>query len=259
MKKQLFTSLVLLSLLGCGGSGSTGSKEVVVNVAEIPDNRSTEHYKVVFFGNSHSNSLPALVEILIRNGLPHKTVVAEAEPGWLFLDERVDHKRSLELLTGNDWTHVILQAQKYSQSGLVTYSTSAAESWVRRAKAQQATPIMFPEHAQRGRLAEGRRIHALHLSIAAAEATCVAPVGLAWDKALELQPDLRLHSSDGNHAALAGGLLSSLVFYEVITGESADLLPYIAEIDVEASTQDFLGQVASEALAEHVACRFSAP
>jgi hypothetical protein len=54
----------------------------------------------------------------------------------------------------------------------------------------------------------------------------IAPVGLAWDRALALQLILILHADDGNHTALAGAFLTSLVFYEVITGMSVDLLPY---------------------------------
>ena len=69
-------------------------------------------------------------------------------------------------------------------------------------------------------------------------------------------PQLVLHTPDGNHAALTGQLLTAFVFYEVITGEAADLLPFIKDIDVNEATQQVLKQLASETIQAHQACLF---
>jgi hypothetical protein len=53
-----------------------------------------------------------------------------------------------------------------------------------------------------------------------------------------------------------GNLFTALVFYEVITGNSADLLPYIADIDVDEPTQQLLGQIASETIQANTPCFF---
>jgi hypothetical protein len=69
-------------------------------------------------------------------------------------------------------------------------------------------------------------------------------------------PQLSLHNADGNHASLQGRLLSAYIFYEVITGEAADLLPFIESILVEESTQQYLRQFASEAIQANQPCMF---
>ena len=267
MFKSLVCSILFVLLVNCGGSSSqknatatnvyNSTKPTLSadNIA-IPDNSGVNDYRVLFFGNSHVVGLPYLLKTLIEHGLPEKTAYIKSATSGDYLQERLSNPSSVELLTTNQWSHVVLQAQKYSQSGVVNYPTSAAQTWIQLAKTQSTTPVLFPEHPQRGNDNEGRKVHDLHLSIAALQASCVAPVGLAWDRALALQPALKLHADDGNHAALMGALLTSLVFYEVVTGMSADILPYIDSIDVEKTTQDFLGQVASETILNNIACRF---
>jgi hypothetical protein len=71
---------------------------------------------------------------------------------------------------------------KYSQSGQVDYPTIAAQTWIKMAKSQNAMPILFPEHLQRGDAQEGQKVHDLHASMANTQSSCVAPVGLVWDR-----------------------------------------------------------------------------
>ena len=207
-------------------------------------------YEILLIGNSHSskNNLPGLVAILIETGLPSKTVHARTAPSWGFLVDHLQNKKTQRLLESQSWTHVILQAQKYSSSGRYYYPTTAAEELIRRAKLQNATPIMFPEWPRRGNSEEGHRVHNLHLQIVAREPACVAPVGLAWQLVLEKHPSLKLHASDGNHSNRKGALLTAYVFYEVITGRLAAELPNISGIKVAAGTQEILRNSASETI-----------
>ncbi|MCP4325883.1 MAG: hypothetical protein GY787_29425 [Alteromonadales bacterium] len=115
---------------------------------------------------------------------------------------------------------------------------------------------MFPEHPSEGNFLEAEYVHNIHTGIAKQEPSCVAPVGLTWDVALNIEPNLNLYANDGNHASQLGSLLSSLVLYEVITGQSADLLTYIPELPGDEQVQDILGQVASQAIAENNPCAY---
>ncbi len=151
---------------------------------------------------------------------------------------------------------MIFQAQKYSQSGAVDHSTHAAKVWIARAKQINATPILFPEHPPKGDLGEGIRVYELHQSISTDKSSCVAPLGYVWKKILTVRPDISLYEPDGNHANTHGQLLTSMVFYEIITGESAEMLPFISEIEVDIDTQALMGQMVSEILAEIPACEF---
>jgi hypothetical protein len=104
----------------------------------------------------------------------------------------------------------------------------------------------------------------LHVSIANIQSSCVAPLGLVWDKLISLMLNLGLHLADGNHASNTGTFLTALIFYETITGLSADLIPFLGNIninnnisiDIDMATQDLFGQIVSEVMAEYPPCDY---
>ena len=213
------------------------------------------HYEILFMGNSHSsaNDLPNLVATLISAGVPQATAQVDLAPGMRFLSERLNDGVSLPTLNSRTWTHVVLQAQKYSTTGKYFYPTDAAEEWIRRAKSQAALPIMFPEWPRRGNTEEGPRIHQLHLDMASRERACVAPIGLAWEESIARNPSLALHAVDGNHSNPTGALLTAYVLYQVITGHRADELPYLPRLTPTAETQRELAGIASLTVDQHQA------
>jgi hypothetical protein len=206
-------------------------------------------YHLLFIGNSHSsaNGLPALVSTMIETGLPG----AELAPGFGYLSDRLDDGVTQQSLESRAWTHVILQAQKYSTSGLYFYPTDAAEEWIRRVKAQNAQPMLFPEWPRKRNTEEGIRIHELHLSISARESACVAPVGLAWEESIRTNSSLELHAQDGNHSNINGALLTAFVFYQLMTGQSAAGLPHIQGIGVSEEIQQNLAGIASRVVEDN--------
>ncbi len=268
LAKIAFT-LTLVFLTACNSSSSTEKKDTEVTTTSntknnkldsyqaglaVPDNTQVNHYSILFFGNSHIANIPTFITQLIQYQFPNKTITTKRMPNGDYLADRLNHPDSVNTLLDNTWSHLILQAQKYSQSGSVDYPTTGAQTWIRMAKTQNTTPILFPEHPQRGNTQEAQRVHQLHLSIDEKETSCVAPVGLAWDKVIAINPAITLHASDGNHANLTGQLLSAFVLFEIITGYPADLLPYIDELDVAQETQTLFKQVASETVSEHRNC-----
>jgi hypothetical protein len=152
---------------------------------------------------------------------------------------------SMTLLNSQNWSFVILQAQKYSTSGQFNYSTEEAKELIRTSRVRHAVPVMFPEWPQRN-VDETQRIYDLHVSIAQAEPACVAPVGQAWDLALARDPTLTLHAADGNHSAPAGAFLAALVLYATITGSSPLDLPNFPQYPVNAGVQTTLRAIAAE-------------
>lgn len=266
------SSLVLYTLTACGGAASNSDSPVSgspVNPGqqidtnfpsgvEVPDNRYVDQYRILVFGNSHvrSHNLPGLIRQLILTGRSDVEVEVTVADGGAYLDERLYNKVDLALLQSRSWTHVILQGQKYSTSGQYSYPIDDSLTWLRAVKAQKATPILFPEHGQDGNSTEGSRVHLLHQSIVAVEPGCIAPVGLAWDKVSQLEPQMKLHESDGNHAALAGAFLTALVFYQSITGNNAESLAYAPQIPIPSEQQQFLRQIAAATLQQNPACGF---
>ena len=266
MIKALYMLLYCLLITACG-SDNTQAKVVkdvednvtiemeFINGLDLPNNQNLDDYKILIYGNSHTVGLPSIITSMIKIGLPHKNVeIVNAGGG--FLDESIKSTSAVNILYSEKWSHVILQGQKYSQSGSNNYSTDAAVSWIQYAKGISATPILYPEHPQKGNINEGQEVYDLHLSIAAKESSCVAPIGPVWDEVISRELGLNLYSDDGNHANENGRFLTALVFYEIITAQPADLLPYIANINIDETTQDILGQITSEVLIQISTCQF---
>lgn len=257
---------VALLLSACGGGGSSGSEAPVIEAGDptdmsryatslpLTDNSGSSTYSVLLIGNSHASALGPVLEQLLMLGQPGKRVDVQIAPRSGFLAERVNDGVTAETLESQNWTHVILQAQKYSSSGAYTYPTTAAEYWIRGAKQQGATPIMFPEHPRRGNSWEGQTLWELHSDIATRENACVAPVGLVWDEVLFTDPSLLLHQPDGNHASAMGVLLTALVFYQIITGDSVESLPALSALNVEARVEVLMETAVSSQLFAYVSC-----
>lgn len=249
--------VLALLLAACGGGSGSSVPDPPASspVPTVPPPAATPPAPVVaditllFLGNSHTqtNLLTGMVADMVRAGRPGKSVAAVVAPGTLFLDERLRHAGTMTLLRNQDWSYVILQAQKYSASGQTDYSTAEAQELVRISRQQHAVPVMFPEWPRFG-IDETQRIYDLHTSIAQAEPACVAPVGQAWDLALLRHPTLQLHAGDGNHSLPAGAFLAALILYATITGNSPLNLPALPQYSVDASLQETLRGIAAEAV-----------
>jgi hypothetical protein len=274
-----YTGLLCLSLLptlllgACGGGGASNSDnqnnsaqdqaresaaDLVKNYikpASLVVNSDVEHYQIAMVGNSHSSGLAPTLKHTIETMAPDKTVNVEVL-GFGFTDNLISDYEVVKRFTQPDtpWTHLIIQGQKYSQSMSKAYSTEATRQWVAMAKTHGATPILFPEHPQRGNTVEGGYVHGIHQSIANAEPSCLAPIAKAWYGTIDSRPELTLHAADGNHADTLGLLLSSLVFTQIITGQSVDQGATSILNEVSPELQGELAQHAAQAIIEQPAC-----
>jgi len=207
-------------------------------------------------GNSHAAGLQATLQRILILGQPNKSIDVQRAPRSTFLVDRVNDGVSEQKLESEPWTHVILQAQKYSSTGTLTYPTTAAEYWIRGIKELGATPILFPEHPRKNNTWEGQTLWELHSGIATRENTCVAPVGLIWDEVVFRDPSLILHQPDGNHASETGVLLTALVFYQIITGEPVESLPELSEFGIDSATEHIMKTSVSSILFTYPVCAY---
>lgn len=250
-------SLLLLLFLTACGSGQSSS-DLDSSASSVPLSTAQDNISVLMMGNSHTalNSLPSILETLLRINEPTKTVKVERIPASGFLVDHASSNQVLNNIANGNWTHVVLQGQRYSQSFQVQYPVDGALTLIDAAQNANAIPIMFPEWAQLNAPLETDYIHNIHAGIAQNTGACVAPIGYAWERALDIDPEITLHAEDGNHANLAGSLLTALVIYESITGHAAELIVPEQSVDIESSLQLYLGQMASYAIANHPACEY---
>lgn len=247
--------LILFNLAACG-SGTTSDKPKQSTQPETTnpvDNSARADYRVIIYGNSHSAQLGSILKILVTSQLPNSTIETVTISG-RFLDEIVAVSGNLAQLQQSSWSHAIFQGQKYSQSGTTNYSTEATQRLIATAKSNNIMPILFPEHPQRGNPAEAERVYNLHQSISQQEPSCIAPVGLVWNRLLAVMPTAKLYNADGNHASYAGNILTAMTFYEIISGELADAIPYTSALELDQQQQALFGQIVTQVLAEHPAC-----
>ena len=267
-RRRLFTCFIAVLLAGCDGGGAASDSQASGDTADpvplsryaesrpLADNSDASAYTVLIMGNSHAAGLYLVLADLLALGQPEKPVDVRLSSSSRFLDERVNDGVSEQMLESESWSHVILQAQKYSTTGANTYPTNAAEYWVRGSKLQGSTPIMFPEHPREGNTWEGQALWDLHKGIAVRENTCVAPVGPVWDEVGFRDPLLELHEPDGNHASMTGILLTALVFYPIITGQPVESLPELSRFGIDAATELVMKETVSSVLYTYLPCEF---
>ncbi|MES2127798.1 MAG: hypothetical protein V4463_11050 [Pseudomonadota bacterium] len=244
----LLIFLLLATLLGaCGGGGGTATPAPSPVVTPPPQASASADISVLMFGNSHTSvsGLSDMLEAMLRAGRPGKTVAVVVAPDYLFLDERMSDPESHRLLDSQKWSALVLQAQKYSASGLFDYPIDSAVEWVRQARAKGTLPVMFPEWSRRG-IDETARIYDLHVSIAQKQPACVAPIPQAWDLAALRIPGVVLHADDGNHSAPNGAYLAALILYAALTGDSPATVADLQSFGVTGAMQVRLRAVADE-------------
>ncbi len=251
---------MMLLLTACSGGSSTRAPMPVPDEdfdasAPLVNNADRQRLEVLLIGNSHSVGLQPVLESLMRSALPARDVTVELAAGSGFLADRVGDGVTRATIESANWSHVVLQAQKYSTSGTRSYPTDAAEYWIRGTRQQGATPVLFPEHPRRGNGWESDFLLELHQGIAAREPACVAAIGQVWDEVKFQDPALDLYEADGNHASGAGHLLNAMIFYEVLTGEAAESLPDIpASGGVPVATQRMMRTAVSNVLHSYPPC-----
>ncbi len=252
MQRLLFSLLGCMLLMACGGANSTSSASSnTENSTSTTSTTSTisADIKILMMGNSHThfNSLPLRLEAILRIAYPGKTVAVVAAPASLFLDDHLKHEPTLALLNSQKWNAVVFQAQKYSSSGTVSYSIDEAVTLVGLARQSNALPVLYPEWRRRG-IDETNRIFAQHVAIAQRAPACIAPIGQAWEIALQRHPDLALYADDGNHSAPAGAQLTAFVLFATLSGKLPSSLPDIAGLDLSSQVQLQLRLVADAAV-----------
>lgn len=262
-----FAMVLVLAIAGCGGASDPVVNEPTVQLPipstnltslALPDNTNSPDYKILFIGNSHTsgNNLPFIVEDLIKNNSDSTVTVVKASSS-SFLSEHIAIQSTLDTFYSEKWTHVILQAQKFSSSQSTLYPTDAAKRWVELTKSTHgATPVFFAEHPQRGNAGESLHIHTVYSNIAKEHPACVAPVGFAWDRYSMTYPMTELWANDGNHANPNGAHLTALVLYTVITGDSSENVQVFSD-RINAELQQSFAQFADQTIAEYQACEFT--
>jgi hypothetical protein len=211
-------AVLFFAILGCGGD-QTASRPP--NPSLTPTARvefQDADISVLYFGNSHTSlhDVPGRGERMILFRRPSKTCFTRYIPCG-FLDDSNHRPDMLEAIQKHPWKYVVLQAQKISSSGKYRYSQKEGIALAKAAKDRGANVYYFSEWGRRDVPRDGVVQESIYQEMADAAGVHIAPVGRAWDLALERKPSLPLHDPDGNHQSSLGAFLTGCVFYGLFT------------------------------------------
>ena len=246
--RRLFFLIPLLLIPGCA----------TAPVGEPP-------MKVLFIGNSYTsvNDLPSLVEAFAAAG-GQKIETDQYLPGGYTFEQQSKDEKAIEKIRERKWDVVVLQEQSLfpilNRESMTKYARILHEeiskrgaktvfylTWARQDIPQMqdgADPATSPDYARamfqliglskatnfealckqhKAGLAGG--LNGAYFDIANELKATVAPVGVAWKKALIDDPSLVLHQPDKSHPNPTGSYLAACVFYATLFDKSPVGLP----------------------------------
>jgi hypothetical protein len=171
--------------------------------------------RVLFIGNSYTffHDLPGLVAALARSRDQRIDVAASVIPG-ATLETQWDQGTALAALRGSRWDVVVLQERSRQlledPDAMMRFAGKFADAIGRRG----ARTVLFLPWAKRDAPATQADLTRVTYAVARAIGADVAPVGVAWERAVERGLDP--FGDDGNHPDPRGTYLAACVFYATL-------------------------------------------
>ncbi len=221
--------------------------------------------RVLFIGNSytHYNLLPVLVSRLAA-AMPDPLrlrVRAVTRPGYTLRMHWKKRKELLSRIRNGKYSHVVLQGHSLDPIDRIDEFQEYASRFDRAIDAAGAQTVLYQTWARH----PGDRLYRDHPLVHSAEEMFarvddvyaraahrldarLAPVGLAFKRALQQHPDLRLYRPDGSHPSRSGTFLAACVIFGSLTDSDPARSAYRPH-EISRSEARKLKQVAAAALA----------
>lgn len=185
--------------------------------------------KVLFVGNSYTYfwNLPQQVHVLSESQ-DTGIMTAQSTSGGTNWGQHWRGERDIQsrdLIANGDFDAVVLQNHSMrsfdAPDSLMHYGKLFADL----IKEQDAQVYVYMTWAREWNPLMQDTITEAYMNLAKEIDATVVPVGLAWQKARQLRPDLKLFAEDGSHPSNLGTYLTACVFYKVFTGAHLQGLP----------------------------------
>jgi len=225
MKRWIISCILLFATYGCSLTTSCSNDPACT--------------RILFIGNSYTyvNDLPGTFASLAKSG-GHRVETGMAATGGWFLSDHVNSTETLDQIESSKWDYVVLQEQSQvpaSEAVRIARMYPAARALVGKIREAGAAPILFITWAHRDGWHENGmntyesmqlQINAGYLMLGQELRAQMAPVGYAWMKTRQEDPQLNLWQEDGSHPNEQGTYLAACVFYASIFRESPEGLTY---------------------------------
>ncbi|MEQ9723070.1 SGNH/GDSL hydrolase family protein [Yersinia alsatica] len=152
------------------------------------------------------------------------------------------------------WDVVVLQGNSMepisAKADSRQYFTDSATAMADTAHKAGSKVVYFMTWANKDKQEQTDKLAKAYIDIASKTGGYVAPIGLAFSRAIKAHPEIDLYHSDGNHPSLAGTYLAAAVLFATIYDQSpvGGALP--VDGDMTEQTARALQQVAWDTVTE---------
>lgn len=216
-----------------------------------------EPINILFIGNSYTfvNEMPEIFAELAELGEHNVKVTTLAKAGYS-LDDHVQDPQTRRLIRDENWDYVILQEKSSLPVLDIELMAQGVSQLIELAADQNSETILFmpwayqsgfPEAGLADYQAMQSKVAETYLDLGQDFDISVAPVGIAWQKLLENEPELDLWNPDGSHPTWRGSFLAASTFYALLFQESpAGLWEPDRSVDAEFEITRLLEETAAE-------------
>jgi len=165
-----------------------------------------------------------------------------------------ENRATRHLIESRNWNYVVLQDRSGGPLEAKEPMFVHARLLDEKIKNQGAKTIFFMTWASWKKPDTQETIAKAYLQITRELCAIIAPVGLAWERALRKDPGLDLHHKDGRHANPVGSYLAACVFYATFFNISPEGLPgnlFVAgkeRVNLSRPMAGFLQEIARDAV-----------
>ena len=175
--------------------------------------------KVLFIGNSYTyyNNIPGMItQLAASSDEPRKLDTRMIAVGYKTLEWHYGNPETLDAIRQADRDIVILQEHSIrpieDRSKMFEYASKLDGE----IKSAGARTVLYLTWARQHIPEMQEVLNNAYFTLARKLGATVAPVGMAWQKALKANPALRLHKRDKSHPTLLGSYLAACVFYATL-------------------------------------------
>lgn len=218
---------------------------------EKSPNPEKKTFRILFIGNSYTfmNNLPKTLEALVNSAgeafLKTKTVAF----GGYTLERHWNENTATNLIKQENWDYVILQEQSHRPVNQRERMHAYIRKFDELIRSFGGKTVLFMTWADQGNPNMTWEIQEAYTTIGKELDIVVAPLGLAWHKALEQRPELALYTFE-SHPNSQGVYLNACVFYYLLISGDLGGIP---TIDGQPKDRDafFLQRIARETLQDY--------
>ena len=214
-------------------------------------------FRILFIGNSHTylHYMPRLLSILAK-GRGQEIVTQLSTGEGTNLEKHWQRPQTSKLITTGGWTHVVLQERSRGPLEDKSSMHRHARQLDKIICKAGARTVFFMTWAASHQGDDQDTIARVYQDVALECSAMLAPVGRAWELALDKNGCPDLYHRDGRHASKAGAYLSACVFFTLLCGDPIGLSNRVEKdehvmADLPDSEARLLQEAASKAVAKY--------